>query len=584
MVRLKHGRADLEAFRRDLAVVSGRSDIDIWDWELKFVAPARKLNSVEAGSLLAFGLAALAAAIVLIGQSLARYTAATMADLRLLRAVGMTPRQAIGAASAAPFLAAVLGTTLAVVAAAVASIWLPIGAAALVEPEPGFDVDWRVLGAGWLLTPLMILAGTAATAALAQRADEHTGRRSAVALAASRAGLPVTFVIGARFALEPGRGRSAVPVRPALLGAVSGVLGVLAAFTFSAGVRDAAEHPIRFGQAYQFDSFLGYNNKDFAPSEKLLTEVAKDPDVTGLNDGKVAVAESPAGREAGSPGVSVTAYTFRPVGRPIDVLMLAGRMPAAAGEIALAPASASQLDVGVGDRVTLGGGRTPLQLTVTGISFLPMGPHNDYSDGGWVTPAGYDALFGSAHYAFKFHIAQIALRPGADLEKVRARLTALGTKVAGHPGISFTDPLEIPQVRQIRDVEALPLLLAGFLALLAVGAVGHALATAVRRRQHEVAVLRALGMTRWQARWVVVTQATLLALIGLSFGVPLGLAAGRTLWRIVADIMPLAYVPPIAVWALLLVGPLTLLLANLLAAWPGRIAGRLRIGHVLRTE
>jgi hypothetical protein len=60
-----------------------------------------------------------------------------------------------------------------------------------------------------------------------------------VAAAAAAAGFGVPVVVGARFALEPGRGRAAVPVRPALLGAVAGVLGVLAAFTFSAGVSDA---------------------------------------------------------------------------------------------------------------------------------------------------------------------------------------------------------------------------------------------------------------------------------------------------------------------------------------------------------
>jgi hypothetical protein len=36
----------------------------------------------------------------------------------------------------------------------------------------------------------------------------------------------------------------------------------------------------------------------------------------------------------------------------------------------------------------------------------------------------------------------------------------------------------------------LPLALSGFLALLAAGAVGHALTIAVRRRRHELAVLR----------------------------------------------------------------------------------------------
>jgi ABC-type antimicrobial peptide transport system permease subunit len=83
---------------------------------------------------------------------------------------------------------------------------------------------------------------------------------------------------------------------------------------------------------------------------------------------------------------------------------------------------------------------------------------------------------------------------------------------------------------------------------------------------------------------VVTTQATVLALIGLVFGVPLGIALGRTLWRVVAGSTPLAYHPPVAAGALLLVGPLALVAANLLAAWPGQRAARLRAGQVLRTE
>jgi hypothetical protein len=251
----------------------------------------------------------------------------------------------------------------------------------------------------------------------------------------------------------------------------------------------------------------------------------------------------------------------------------------------LAPLTADALDVGVGGRVPLRGvGGAASTMTVTGIGFLPEGPHNGYADGAWITPEGHDRLFAGARYAFKFHGAQIVLRPGTDLVAAQQRLKRdIGT-IKGAEGFAFTPPLQLAQVRQIRDVEELPILLAGFLALLAVGAVGHALATAVRRRRHEVAVLRALGMTRWQARWAVVTQATLLAVIGLGFGVPLGVALGRSLWRLVADTTPLAYVPPLAFWALLLVCPLTLVLANLLAVWPGRTATRLRVGHILRTE
>ena len=130
----------------------------------------------------------------------------------------------------------------------------------------------------------------------------------------------------------------------------------------------------------------------------------------------------------------------------------------------------------------------------------------------------------------------------------------------------------------------LPLALAAFLALLALAAVGHALSSGVRRRRHELAVLRALGLTRRQSRLVIATQASLLALIGLAFGIPLGVALGRNLWRAAADMAPLAYHPPVALWALFLIGPLALLAAILLAAWPAERAARLRTGQILRTE
>ena len=91
-------------------------------------------------------------------------------------------------------------------------------------------------------------------------------------------------------------------------------------------------------------------------------------------------------------------------------------------------------------------------------------------------------------------------------------------------------------------------------------------------------------MTRRQARVVVATQASVLAVIGLVFGVPLGLVLGRTIWRVVANDTPVAYHPPLAAWTLLLIGPLALLTANLLAAWPGQRAARLSSARILRAE
>jgi len=579
LVRLNGGTAAIPAFRADLARVTGRSDIDVWNNLATFGDPIRRITEYEAACLLAFALAALVAALFLIGQSLARYTSSTIVDLQVLRAVGMTRRQAVASASAAPFLAGAAGATAGVAAAIVASRWMPIGVASIVEPHPGLDMDWLVLGAGWVIAPLLVLAGSAAAAVMALTADRRQvlPRRSAVAAAAAGAGFPVPVVVGTRFALEPGRGRAAVPVRPALVGAVAGVLGVLAAFTFSAGVSDAAANPARFGQTWQLSTFLGLNGEDFGPASQVLDAVAADRDVIGIDDARIA------GAQSGQ--VSIESFTFDPVaGKRPTVVLTAGRMPATRNEIVLAPTTARELRAGPGSTVRLTGGAVPRAVRVTGIGFVPAGPHNGYADGAWLTPAGYDQVFSDAHYSFKFHAATVELRPGANVRAVARRLNAAAAAIKGGRAFTFTPPAAVPEVQQIKDLEALPLALSAFLALLAIGAVGHALSTAVHRRRHDLAVMRALGMTRRQTRLVIATQASLLAAIGLVVGVPLGVALGRGIWRVVAGFTPLAYQPPLAVWALLLIGPVALLAANALAAWPGQHAARLRTGQVLRTE
>ena len=579
LIRLKGGTAAIPAFRADLARVTGRPDIDVLNNRKFFGGLVERLTRYEAACLFAFALAALVAALFLIGQSVARYISATVADLQVLQAVGMTPRQAVASATAPPLLAAAAGSTLGVAAAVVASRWMPIGAASYSEPHPGIDADWLILGSGWVLVTALVAAGSAVAAALALAARRRrpAPRRSAVAAAAAAAGFGVPVVVGARFALEPGRGRAAVPVRPALLGAVAGVLGVLAAFTFSAGVSDATANPARFGQTWQLFTSLGQSGQDFGPVSPVLRAVAADRDVTGVGDARVGGAQSG--------HVSVESFTYAPVaGTRVRTVLTGGRMPSAPDEIVLAPTTARDMHAATGSVVRLAGAAGPRALTVTGIGFVPSGPHNYYDDGAWLTPAGFDRLFGGADHAFKFHVATVALRPGADVEAVAHRLTAKAAAIKGGQAFAFMPAPPLEQVQAVRDVAALPLALSAFLAVLAIGAVGHALSIAVRRRRHELAVLRALGLTRRQSRLVIVTQATLLAVIGLAFGIPLGIALGRTLWRAAADMTPLAYQPPVALWALALIGPLALVAANLLAAWPARRAARLRTARILRAE
>jgi cell division protein FtsX len=577
LVRLKGGTPAIPQLRADVTRVTSRSDLEVLDLAEWVDRPVRQQATFEARCLVALAAAAFAAAAFLVGQAIARYVTASTGELQTLRALGMRPRQAIAAATAGPVCAGVLGGALGVVGAIVASRWFPIGAAAEAEPAPGTSADWVVLGPG-LAVAAALAAGSAVVAAwLALTAGRRavTPRRSTVAAAVAWSGLPVPVVVGTRFALEAGRGRTAAPVRPALIGAVTGVLGVLAAFTFSSGVSDAASHPERFGQTFQLSAFVGADGQDFEPTSKAVRALRAADDVEGVDDARVGVATGPAGSG------SVSLYTYSEGAKPVDVAVTSGRIPRSADEVLLAPQSIKTLHVRVGDRVALSGSRATSTFTVTGTGLVPAGAHNTYADGGWVTDAGYDTLFSG----FKFHLVYVALRPDARTADAAATLTA--TVAKSDPSLadfSFDPPDELAQVKALRDVRALPIVLGIFLALLAVGAVGHALATAVRRRSRDIAVLRALGMTKQQCRWVVVTQATVLAAVGLVFGVPIGLVVGRSVWRAVADYTPFQYVAPVAAWALVLLGPGALMVANVLAAWPGRRAARLRIAQILRAE
>jgi len=129
-----------------------------------------------------------------------------------------------------------------------------------------------------------------------------------------------------------------------------------------------------------------------------------------------------------------------------------------------------------------------------------------------------------------------------------------------------------------------PLLLAGVLALLAIATVAHALVTAVRRRRRDLALLKTLGFTRRQVSAAVAWQATMLGVLALVIGIPIGVIVGRWAWTALADDLGTVAEPIAPVLALVLAVPLVLLIANAVAYVPGRIAARLRPAAVLRSE
>jgi predicted lysophospholipase L1 biosynthesis ABC-type transport system permease subunit len=151
----------------------------------------------------------------------------------------------------------------------------------------------------------------------------------------------------------------------------------------------------------------------------------------------------------------------------------------------------------------------------------------------------------------------------------------------GEPPLGPTLPVDVDRLTQI---DRLPGLLAAFLGFLAVAALGFTLGSSVRRRTRDLALLKTLGSGRRTVRAAVAWQTAIWVVIGVAFGVPLGLIVGRVAWQAVAGGVGVADDISVPVVPVLLVLVTALVVLELVTAWPARVAARLRPAEALRTE
>jgi predicted lysophospholipase L1 biosynthesis ABC-type transport system permease subunit len=138
------------------------------------------------------------------------------------------------------------------------------------------------------------------------------------------------------------------------------------------------------------------------------------------------------------------------------------------------------------------------------------------------------------------------------------------------------------QIVNYRSIGSTPLLLALGLAAGAIGALGLTLASSVRQRRRDLAMLKTLGFTRRQIAAAIAWQSTVDAVVGILIGVPLGVVAGRQLWTLFARTINAVPDPTVPVLSVALVAAGALLFTNVVAALPGRFAARIPIGLILR--
>ncbi|UDY37635.1 ABC transporter permease [Dermatobacter hominis] len=565
-LRLKGGSADAADVTATLRTMFPDTELEI--------TPAsetdRKIDSGIAVIVTALALCALVATLaggVAVGQALSRHFDVQMAGDRWVAALGMTRFDRVATQVITTVPVAVLGAVAAVGVSVAASPLLPVGIARRAEPDPGIAIDATVVVLGFIgiVVGVVLLSVLAAmTIVRRERLNQGDGAsappsRSMMAL--RRTDLAPQVTIGVGLAIAP-RSGTRIAVRSAFLGAALGVVGVVALVVFLASVDRLANSPAQYGSPFDA-SVSGFSG-----------DVLDEGDVDILGDPTVARVGLGSGGLAQIAGVEVNTYALESVRGNMSFTLLDGRAPTGRAEVALGAETLEAAGVGIGDDVVVEGAGGTLRATVVGTAVFPVTDERSAPGRGvLLTREDLEAI--SSEDELNVDVL-ISWADGVDPEVANERLAdATETEVFG--------PRLPSEVNNLREVKALPRALAVFLAILGAVAVVHALISTVRTRRQDFAVLRALGFEARQLSSAVVWEATTIAVIGIVVGVPLGVAAGGFIWRAVAHSIGVAddaATPPIA---LLCVAIGALLLLQVAALVPSRMARKVRAAIVLRT-
>jgi putative ABC transport system permease protein len=517
-------------------------------------------DSVQAettGLWLVAGVSAVAV-VAAVGQLLVRQVRRRDAERLPLQALGYTSRQLVGESVLGAGFLVIIGVAVGAVIAAAASGIFPTGFARHLEPAPGFHLDPVALLAGSATLGLALLLWVAAGTIASLRPPRST-TPSPTAEAIARSGIAPAAAVGVRFALTKSRHGTSFTATVTALGVA--VAGVLAAVVFAASMNRLVADGDRHGQ--NFDLVVG-NGFQPAPVD-LAAALADDPAVDGLM--------VLSGTTAQVQGDNVNIVGVDAVQGGLVPRVLGGRFPVSDDEVALGRVTARQLDVGLGDEITVEGaaGRTAYQ--VVGYVVVPTFYFGrGVGDGAAMLVDGLRRVEPTAEN----NMAAIRLAPGSDPGDVQpvADLASTPADLLGLPA----------DVRNIQRTRAVPGLLAIVLAALATLTLAHNLVTSGRSRTRDLAVLRTLGADRRSLGATVHWHSSTLIVVALAVGVPAGLLVGRLAFRTFGDRIgavsdPLT--PTLLVLAIIL-GAIAV--ANIAAAIPARHARRLPPARLLHAE
>ncbi len=538
----------------------------------------------EAIALAVFGGIAGIATLLVAGQVVSRRIRFRATDLDIVRALGADRSMILSDDLVGTFGAVLAGSLLAGLVALALSPLAPLGP---VRPflRTEIHADWTVIGLGVaaLVLTLTTIAVTVALVSLPGRARSRAQpiASSWVATGAIRAGMPPTAVTGVRFALEPGAGRTAVPVRSAILGAILAVTVVVSTVTFGSSLNTLVSHPSLYGWNWTYDMDGGGGLGDI-PGSAAAKLLDADPLVAAWT------------------GVSYSTLQFDGLSEPV-----LGSTPGAAvapplvsghgldsrNQVVLGAATLRQLHKQVGDTVVVQAhGGPPVTLAIVGTATLPPigvtgSSHLEMGTGAilsytLIPPAARNLFAGTPGP----NAILVRMKGGASPRALRS-LQAIGVKLDIEANGGSVLPVDRPaEILNYGSLGSTPMLLGTALAIGAATALGITLVASVRRRRRDLAILKTLGFTRRQLAGAVAVQAGVAALIGCVVGIPAGIALGRVLWDLFANQISAVPLPTVPAGTIAVIGFVALALAVLVASIPGRLAARTPTSRLLRVE
>jgi hypothetical protein len=603
-LQLNGGVRDISLVEREIIAALPKGTT--YSFHVNSVVASEVNRSIEPDSIAldVFGLIAALAALIIAASLIARILQSEYEDLETMRALGAGPAMRASASLMGLGVAVVSGALLAVGVAIVLSPLSPIGPVRAVYPDGGFSFDWPILGLGFVfLTMVMLATAIVLVRRRTRRSTLHRGSLSPAAGSkagrwAADIGLPVTAVVGVRFALESGRDREKVPVRSALVGAVLAVAIVVTTLTFGSSLATLVSHPRLYGWNWTY-AFTSGGVGVPPQAAKLLKS---DPYVAAYSG------DSFANVQINGDTVPLMLSTYH---APVSPPILSGHEVDAADQIVLGTATLKQLNAHVGGYVVVSYGTKkdfpvyvpPTRVKVVGTATLPaiggvFDLHTSMGVGAILPidaePPAMRQFLHSPYEALNgFATELIRLRPGAppafalsSLQKIaRAGTRDIdATPDEGGDQIGLQSVQYPAEIENYRTIGVVPDLLALALAIGAVVALGLTLVASVHRRRRDLALLRTLGFTSRQLLSAVAWQASVAGAIGSVVGIPVGILLGRWLWTLFARNIYAVPEPTVPATSMVIVAVSALVLANIVAALPGRSAAKTSTARVLRGE